>query len=218
MNNYLGLLLSYVLIFFVIGLSSVLQKSKILGDEGARKFIHIGVSNWWILAMILFDHVLFAMIPPLTFIILNHYSYKKNLIKPMERNGQAHFGTVYYPISLFILVVITFGYNEPMIGAMGILILGYGDGTAAIVGKAYGTRTIAPGKTVAGTIAMFISSFVVALIVFMIAWPSHAYLAVAVAGIATLIELHTPKGFDNLSIPLGTSLFTYLLLMFFSLI
>lgn len=218
MNNYLGLLLSYALIFLVIGMSTVLQKTKIVGDEGARKFIHIGVSNWWILAMLLFDNVLFAIIPPITFIILNYYSYKTNLIKSMERGGQGNLGTVYFPISLLILVAITFGLDEPMIGAIGILILGYGDGLAAVFGKAYGKRTIVPGKTVAGTIAMFISSLVVAIIIFSIAWPSHVHLAIAVSGIATLIELHTPKGLDNLSVPLGTSLFTYLLLLLFSLI
>ena len=41
--NVLGLVLSYVLVFLIIGISTVLQKTKLVGDEGARKFIHIGV-------------------------------------------------------------------------------------------------------------------------------------------------------------------------------
>ncbi|MFP4178003.1 MAG: diacylglycerol/polyprenol kinase family protein [Acholeplasmataceae bacterium] len=218
MNDLYALLLSYALVFSVIGVATLLQRTKVLGDEGARKFIHIGVSNWWILAMLTFDDVLLALIPPFTFILLNYYSYRTNLIKSMERGGKGNLGTVYFPVALFVLVAITFGFGEPMIGAIGILILGYGDGFAAIFGKAYGKREIANGKTVTGTIAMFISSLVVALILFVIAWPSHAHLALAVAGVATLIELHTPKGFDNLSVPLGTSLFTYLLLLLFSLV
>lgn len=46
MNNIWGLIVSYVFIFVVIGISTVLQKKNVLKDEGARKFIHIGVAHW----------------------------------------------------------------------------------------------------------------------------------------------------------------------------
>lgn len=218
MNNYLGLGLSYVLVFLIIGISTVLQKTGVLKDEGARKFIHIGVSNWWILAMIFFDNVWLASIAPVTFIGLNYISYKMNLIKAMERSGNGNLGTVYFPISLLILVLFTFAINQPFIGALGILILGYGDGLAAVVGKKYGKVQLRNGKSLEGTFTMFVSSFVVALVLFTIYTPSVFYLAIPVAIIATVIELYTPKGLDNLSVPLGTSLFSYLLLIILSII
>ena len=219
MINIWGLVASYVLIFIVIGVSTFLQKKNILGEEGARKFIHIGVSNWWILAMFFFtgDQALwFAMIAPVTFIILNYYSYRHNLLKAMERGGKGNLGTVYFPISLLILVIFTFGIvKNPIIGAVSILIMGYGDGFAAVIGKTYGKHKIAFGKSIEGSVTMFIASFIVAFLVALVikSINSALILAMGVAALATVVELVTPKGLDNLTVPLSTSLFFYLLLL-----
>lgn len=219
MSNVWGLILSYVLVFAVIGLSSFLQKKGIIKEEGARKFIHIGVSNWWILAILFFkgDYALwFAIIAPITFIILNYLSYRLDLIKAMERGGKGSLGTVYFPISLLILVIISFGVlNRPEFGAFGILILGYGDGLAAIIGKSYGKKELMHGKTLEGTLTMFLASLLVSLIlvfVFLNGFNS-IYIAFILAVSATVIELYSPKGLDNLTVPLGSSVILYLLLL-----
>jgi phytol kinase len=214
--NILGLVLSYVLVFVIIGLSTLLQKKGILGDEGARKFIHIGVSNWWLLAMFTFDDVWFAIIPPITFIILNYYSYKTNLIKSMERSGNGNLGTVYFPISLLILVVLTFGVTfNPLIGAIGILTLGYGDGLAAVIGSKWGKRKLIYGKSVEGSLTMLLATFIVTftLLAFNFSFPIALSVALVLAISATVIELYTPKGLDNLTVPLLTSLIYYLILI-----
>lgn len=218
-NNIWGLITSYVLIFVIIGISTFLQKKKVLGDEGARKFIHIGVSNWWILAMIFFEGaqgIWYAIIPPITFIILNYLSYRLNIVKAMERGGKGNLGTVYFPISLLILVIISFGVlKNPYIGAMGILILGYGDGLAAVIGKKYGKHTIASGKTIEGTMTMFVASFIVAVVITNMLYPLLLALLIAlgVALVAALVELYTPRGLDNLSVPLFVSLVFYLFIL-----
>ncbi|PKK94275.1 MAG: hypothetical protein CVV61_00340 [Tenericutes bacterium HGW-Tenericutes-6] len=219
MTNVWGLILSYVLVFAVIGLSTVLQKKGIVGEEGARKFIHIGVSNWWIIAILFFkgDNALwFAIIAPFTFIILNYLSYRLDLIKAMERGGKGNLGTVYFPISLLILVILSFGIlNRPEFGAFGILILGYGDGLAAVIGKKFGKKQLIHGKTLEGTVTMFIASLVVSsvLIILFMNSLSYLYIGVLLAVFATLIELYSPKGLDNLTVPLGTSAILYVLLM-----
>ena len=219
MLNVWGLVGSYVLIFMIIGISTILQKKNILGDEGARKFIHIGVSNWWILAMFFFtdeNKVWFAMIAPFTFIILNYLSYRLNILKAMERGGKGNLGTVYFPISLLILVALTFGVvDNPFIGAVGILVMGYGDGLAAVIGKRFGKRMLVNGKSFEGSLTMFIASFVVTFVIatFTQSIGIALLLAMGVAAFATLIELFTPKGLDNLSVPLGSSLIFYLLLL-----
>ena len=219
MMNVWGLVASYLLIFIVIGISTVLQKKNVLGDEGARKFIHIGVSNWWILAMFFFtdDNALwFAMIAPFTFIILNYLSYRLNLLKAMERGGKGNLGTVYFPISLLILVILTFGVlKNPFIGAVGILVMGYGDGLAAVIGKDFGKHKLAFGKSLEGSLTMFIASFIVTFVVASFLQPIGValILAMGVAALATIVELVTPKGLDNLSVPLSASLVFYLLLL-----
>lgn len=219
--NIWGLVLSYILVFLIIGISTALQKFKLVGDEGARKFIHIGVSNWWILAWIFFkgdNAIWFAIIPPITFIALNYYSYKTNLIKSMERSGNGNLGTVYFPISLLILVIFTFGIiNKPEIGAIGILVLGYGDGLAAVIGKAYGTKKLVNNKSLEGSLTMLLASAVVVLSVLLISgYPivTGIIAALVISVLSTLVELYTPKGLDNLSVPLFSSLIIYVLLLF----
>jgi phytol kinase len=210
----LGLVFSYILVFIIIGISTFLQKKNILGDEGARKFIHIGVSNWWILAMIFFtgeDALWYAIVPPITFIGLNYLSYRQNIFKAMERGGSGNLGTVYFPISLLILVIVSFGIlNQPYIGGLGILILGYGDGFAAVIGKKFGKHQLLFGKSVEGSLAMFVASFVVSMILLSIEGVSlWILIAFIIALISTAIELFTPKGLDNLSVPLLASLAYY---------
>lgn len=219
MSNVWGLILSYVLVFAVIGLSSFLQNKGIIKEEGARKFIHIGVSNWWFIAILFFkgDYALwFAIIAPITFIILNYLSYRLDLIKAMERGGKGSLGTVYFPISLLILVIISFGVlKRPEFGAFGMLILGYGDGLAAIIGKSYGKKELMHGKTLEGTLTMFLASLLVSLVlvfVFLNGFNS-IYIAFILAVSATVIELYSPKGLDNLTVPLGSSVILYLLLL-----
>ncbi len=219
--NIWGLVLSYILVFLIIGISTALQKFKLVGDEGARKFIHIGVSNWWILAMLFFNGenaIWYAIVPPITFILLNYYSYKTNLIKSMERSGNGNLGTVYFPISLLILVIFTFGViNKPEIGAIGILVLGYGDGLAAVIGKAYGKRKLVNNKSLEGSLTMLLASLIVVILILSLTGygiVTALLVAVIISIASTLIELYTPKGLDNLSVPLFSSLLAYILLLF----
>lgn len=217
MNNLIGIIISIIFVFVVIGISTLLTKKNILKDEGSRKFIHIGVSNWWIIAMIFFDNYIYASIVPALFVVLNYVSYKKNLFTAMERGGgKEDLGTVYYAISLFILSLITFkNTNYSYIGALGILTMGYGDGFSAVIGKKYGRKkfeVFGSKKSLIGSMTMFIATFIVSYIILSIFNPtSKLFYSFILAFSATLLELFTPKGFDNLSVPLGTSMIYYVL-------
>lgn len=212
------LLSSYAFIGLMIGISTILSNKKIIGDEGSRKLIHIGVSNWYFFALIFMrnpNDIWFTIIPPVSFIILNYLSYKTNLIKSMERNGKGNLGTVYYPISLFVLVLSTFLIVEnPYIGLLGVMIMGYGDGLAAVIGKKYGKKDIGNDKSLIGVVTMFTVSLIVSsLIIGFREGIGFIWIAVVIALAASLIEYLTPKGLDNLSVPMGTSLIYYLLLL-----
>ena len=133
MNNIWGIVVGIIYILLIFGSSVFFKK---FGKEATRKYMHIMLSNWWIIAMIFFDNVIWASICPAIFIIVNFISYKYKLIKTMEREENDGFGTVYYAISLLVLVIITFKViNKPWIGLCGVLVMGYGDGLAAIIGK-----------------------------------------------------------------------------------
>jgi phytol kinase len=84
-----------------------------------------------------------------------------------------------------------------------------------VIGKRYGKRMLVHGKSFEGSLTMFVTSFIVTFIIAMFTQTVgiSLLLAMGVAAFATLIELFTPKGLDNLSVPLGSSLIFYLLLL-----
>lgn len=215
MNNaeMLGIVLSFVYVFLVIGISSKIHSE---GNELSRKFIHIMVSNWWLLAMIFFQSPLYATIVPLTFILLNYISYRFKVFGSMERadKDDEGLGTVYYAISLTLLTAVCFRYDIEYIGAMAILIMGYGDGLAALVGKRFpflNFKRKYSRKSLGGSLTMLFISLLVAFLVLFLSghYSPTAILAVALA--ATVLEAISPKGLDNLTVPLGVFGFYFIL-------
>lgn len=206
MRNIAGIILSYVFIAIIIIAAKFFEKA---GKEASRKFIHIMLSNWWFLAMHFFSNTLWASIVPLSFVIINYISYKKNLISVMERedNKEEGLGTVYYALSLFLLSIFTFGIiKKPEIGLCSILIMGYGDGLAAIVGKSIKSMPYKIGKTrktLAGSCTMlFISFFIVAI--FLCSMQSELWMlkSILVAISVTILEAVSIKGTDNITVPI----------------
>ena len=218
MNNIYGLIMSILYIFLVILLSRLFTKA---GKEASRKFIHIMLSNWWIIAMVFFDNVYYASILPAIFIVVNFLSYKYDLIKEMERDeknssDEKTLGTVYYAISLLVLTILCFGvWKNTIIGLIGVAIMGYGDGFAAIAGKAIKSKQFHIGKStksLAGSITMFIISL-------LIISGGLAYLGVSnwliksliLALLSTLLEAFSIKGTDNLTVPIIITLILHCL-------
>ena len=214
--NFIALIISFLFVFLIIILGTILEKKKIVSKEGSRKFVHISVANWWFIYMFMFNNILYALIPPITFIILNIFSYKYKIIDSMERDNSDSLGTIYYPISLLFLVIISYLIKDKIISGIGILILGYGDGLAALVGKKYNKIKLLNNKTLFGTLTMFIISTIIStifLIVFKDLKTITLILVVFITAVsATILELFTKKGLDNLTIPIGVTIILYLLL------
>lgn len=219
-NEYIGILISYAFVFVIIGISTLLRNRRLLSSEGSRKFIHIVLANWWILAMFLFRSNVAAAIGPFTFVILNYLSYKNRWFSAMEREGgKEDLGTVYYAVSLLILALIAFSpLSSPEFGAFGILIMGYGDGMAAVVGRRFGKRKFSicgSQKSLEGSFTMFVFSFLTAFTLLSFFSSSDTFLySFLIALVATILEAITPHGFDNLTVPIGTSFFYWLLMKF----
>lgn len=210
--NFLGIIVSYIYVALVIMGGKIFEKR---GKEASRKFIHIMLGNWWIIAMYFFTNVWFAAFVPATFIVINYLSYKKDLIKVMEREEQDGLGTVYFAIALLILVIVSFGiFNKPGLGLVPFLVMAYGDGLAAVIGKSIKSKKYKLGETkksFAGSLTMFIIS---TLLIGGYLWFAHSTVfwqtahwpVVAVlAGFAiTALEAVSGKGWDNITVPVST--------------
>lgn len=211
--------ISFLYIFAVIGFSTIVF-SKNQG-ELSRKFIHIMVGNWIFIAMF-FTDVKAAIFVPVVFIIINALSRKYNLISSMERQDES-WGTVYYSISLCVAVAIRFATGWEMFPIIGILIMAYGDGLAALVGARFGKRKpyyFAPNKTLAGSVMVFIVATAVTVITLLIVEEAEQIARVGVGMIilialcngflSAFIEAAGTKGSDNLTLPIGSALFATL--------
>ena len=217
--NWLGILISYIYIGLVIVGAKLFEKK---GKEASRKFIHIMLGNWCFIAMFFFTNVWFAIFVPATFVIINYISYKKNIIKIMERDSQDGFGTVYYALTLLILAIVSFGiFKNPILGLIPTLIMAYGDGLAAIIGKTAKSKKYKLGdskKSFAGSLTMFIISMLLigSYLIFMnvdIFWQNAHWplITVMMAFTITAIEAISGKGTDNITVPLSTLLLLILI-------
>lgn len=204
-HHIMGIIVSFIYVFSVIFLAKFLER---FGKEASRKAVHILVCNWWLLAMVFFDSPIWAAVVPACFVVLNYLSYRFQLFSSMERGaGKGDLGTVYYAISLLLLALITFGpLNNPVVGGVGILIMGYGDGLAAVVGTRWPKvpyKLLGSEKTLSGSLTMLMASFLVTLILLAATGQDQVLVpAITLAVLATVLEAATPLGLDNLTVPL----------------
>ena len=219
MKNWLGLVVSFAYIALVIVCAKLFEKK---GKEASRKFIHIMLGNWWIIAMFFFDNVWFASFGPAVFVIVNYISYKKDLIKVMEREQQEGFGTVYYALSLLILAIMSFGiFKNPALGLIPTLVMAYGDGFAAIIGKKTKSKKYKLSdtkKSFAGSLTMFLIALILigAYLSFVnnkVFWTTTHWplISVMMAFVVTAVEAFSGKGWDNITVPISTVLLLILI-------
>lgn len=217
--NWIGLIVSYLYIGIVIVSAKLFEKK---GKEISRKYIHIMLGNWWFIAMYFFTNVWFAMIGPISFVIINYISYKKDLIKVMERDEQDGLGTVYYAVALLILAIVSFGiYKKPLLGLVPTLVMAYGDGFAAVFGKLIKSKRYKLGETkksFAGSLTMFIISILlIGVYLFLkhstVFWQTGHWplITIMMAFCITAIEAMSGKGIDNISVPVSTLLMLILI-------
>jgi phytol kinase len=219
MHNLIGIIASFAFVFAILGVATILMQRGVLSPGMSRKLVHIGVSNWWLLAMALMDSLPAAAVGPVVFIVINSLSYRRLLFPAMDAGApRENLGTVYFPISLLAVVLLCYGGPFPLhAGALAVLIMGYGDGAAALVGSRRGKRGLRlfryqADKSLAGSSTMLLVAFVVAVPILAVARPELGALgiaatAAAVALFASLVELFSPRGIDNLTVPIATLLF-----------
>ncbi|SRR6056297_1283336 len=119
-------------------------------------------------------------------------------------------GMVFGPITLALGAMIALMlYPEPA-ATLAIYALAFGDGLSSIVGKSIGRVKIpmTGGKTVAGSLTCFFVIFFLAL------GPlPNPLTAVIVAFIGTILEVIPSKDLDNIILPVGVGLLTFLFMI-----
>lgn len=184
MSDCLILLLSCLYVSLVLLLARVLQ-----GKARAiyiRKIVHILVS-FWIVPCFSIDSLPLRLLGPLLFVILNCVACK--------RKGWGS-GLVTYPLTLTLLIALEAAGIAGRVSVIGaVLVMGLGDGLAAIAGTALGHEH----KSLPGFSVMALVSFSVLLIL------SRSWLSLPSALLVAAIEYFTPGGYDNITVPLSAA-------------
>ncbi|MFA5447427.1 MAG: hypothetical protein WC233_04055 [Sphaerochaeta sp.] len=220
-SNIIGLLISFPFLALVIGLGIGLKKWFDISSESMRKFIHIGVSNWWLIELCYFNTLTYALIGPILFIILNSlFTFLDWGTALGLGDRKRNYGLIYFPIALVILVLLQYnGMIGPISATVGVLVMGWGDGLAALIGAKWGKREIrlnVSKKSYLGTATMFLVTLVIiggaALLYSSLPAGKALLISLILAAVISVVEVVTPLGLDNLSVPLLTTLLIEVLL------
>lgn len=202
-NNLLATIYSFIYILAIVGVAFVLYRYTSIGSEGVRKFMHILISGWVFILVGMYDSMAWALVGPVTFIVLNTVFVYSGFSRYLGMgNRKRDNGLIYYPLSIVVLILMMYnGLSDGKIVISSVLMMGFGDGFAALVGSRFGRHHYAflgGRKSVEGTLTMFIVSFIILSAVY----PEGPwYFSLLVALAATVLESITPLGFDNITVP-----------------
>jgi len=185
----------------------------------SRKFLHIMVGNVFFL-LPLFEHAwVMSLVAAAPFILLTFlFSPYSPLHVVSGTSAAGHgLGLVYYAISWTVLAWVFF--EQPLVIAIGIVAMSYGDGMASLIGIKYGRRTFnvsGDQKSLVGSFTMLVTTIVMAGVA--LAFYHHVqnvalpplWVLPLVGAAATLAEAVTPRGLDNLATSLSAALLYYL--------
>jgi len=222
-SDWLALIISYVYVFAVIGVGEGLRKWQGYSTEFTRKLIHISVGLWAFGTVLLFQHWYFAIIPFLSFVLLNYISYRGEIFKSVETGEKGNLGTVYFPISFAIIICLL--WERPNLLVASLMPMTWGDALAAVLGRRYGQRkysVLGSTRSMEGSLVMFLFSWLSTFLALLLlppllppvrggwgGWQTSLLYALAVAVFATLVEALSPWHVDNLTVPLLSAALLY---------
>jgi len=196
-------------LFSIFLISIVFKKFNENSKEIVRKIIHIGIGPLIPIAQFLKIDQNSALIFTgiVSLIVFINYNYK--LFPTIEDVDRESYGTLFYCLSLFILIWL-FWDKDPYALIAGFLIMAFGDGLAGLVGKSFNSKSwifYKQKKSLFGTMTMFLTSLIV---VFSIGYAQHNSLNLnyfTIAFFATLLEQFSVFGIDNFIVPISSALF-----------
>ena len=157
----------FILIYiFVVFLISILYKSfNPENKEALRKIIHIGMGPLVPFAKFLDIDQTSALYFTGLVSLLIFINYQSKLFPTIEDIDRKSYGTLFYCLSLFILVALYWN-KDPTSLIAGFFIMTFGDGLAGLIGKNFQSKSwmiLNQKKSFFGTITMFITSLIVVL-------------------------------------------------------
>jgi phytol kinase len=183
--------------------------------EFSRKIVHIGTGNVILLAWWLNIPAWVGIAAGVISAIVALISYQVPILPSINSVGRNSLGTFFYAVSIGVLIAWFWPLQQPQYAAIGILVMAWGDGMAAVIGQQFGTHLYqvwGMKKSWEGSLAMAVVSFaVISLILLSVqgnVWQTWV-VASGVAILATALETFSIFGMDNLTVPLCSAAFSF---------
>lgn len=206
------------LVFIYLGLLVTIAEllSRLIRDdpEITRKVVHIGSGNviilaWWL--KISTQVIVSAAVIAAAIALISYFT---PILPSINSVGRMSLGTLFYAVSIGILAA-CFWDNYPQCTAVGILVMAWGDGMAAIIGQRFGKHTYQVWeitKSWEGSLTMTATSYLVTGLILWLtqgsSWQTWVS-ALVVAIVATALEAVSKFGIDNLTVPLGSAILCF---------
>jgi phytol kinase len=189
--------------------------------EIVRKIVHIGTGNVILIAWWLDIPASVGITASILASAITLLSYRLPILPGINSVGRQSFGTFFYSVSFGILVAWFWYLQQPQYAALGILIMTWGDGLAALIGQRFGKnkyKVFGTEKSWEGSLTMMLVSYVVSSLILVgtqgTAWQTWT-ISLIVAVIATALEAFSFLGIDNLTVPLGSAAIAFFLSQLF---
>ncbi len=195
-------------LFSIFLISIVFKKNNEDSREIVRKIIHIGIGPLIPLAQFLNINQNSALIFTgiVSLMVFINYNYKLfPIIEDVERKS---YGTLFYCLSLFILIYL-FWDKDPYALIAGFFIMTFGDGLAGLIGKSFNSKNwiiLKQKKSLFGTMTMFLTSLIVVCSIGYAQQKNINLNYFAIAFLATILEQLSVVGIDNFIVPISSAL------------
>ena len=192
-------------------------------SEIKRKVVHIGTGNVILLAWLLHIPAWVGITAAILASAVTLLSYKFPVLPGINSVGRQSLGTFFYAVSIGLLIAWFWPLQQPQYAVLGVLVMTWGDGLAALIGKRFGKHPYqlwGMKKSWEGSLTMALVSYVVSSLIFLVVygnvWQTWV-VSVAVALLATGLEAFSKFGIDNLTVPLGSAALGFVLSQLLSL-
>ncbi|MEH2416714.1 diacylglycerol/polyprenol kinase family protein [Nostoc sp.] len=185
--------------------------------EIVRKIVHIGTGNVILIAWWLDIPSSVGITASILASAITLLSYRLPILPGLNSVGRQSLGTFFYSVSFGILVAWFWYLQQPQYAALGILVMTWGDGLAALIGQRFGThkyKVFGTQKSWEGSLTMMFVSYLVSSLILVgtqgNSWQTWT-ISLIVAVIATALEAVSFLGIDNLTVPLGSAALAFFL-------
>ncbi|BAZ31811.1 phosphatidate cytidylyltransferase [Cylindrospermum sp. NIES-4074] len=204
-------------VLFVLAIAWGVNRFTNSDPEIVRKIVHIGTGHVILLAWWLDIPAFVGITASILASAITLLSYILPILPGINSVGRRSLGTFFYAVSVGILVAWFWHLQQPQYAALGIMIMAWGDGLAALIGQRFGKhkyKIFGAQKSWEGSLTMTAISYIVSSLILLGTqgniWQTWV-ISLLVAVIATALEAISFLGIDNLTVPLGSAALAFIL-------